>query len=221
MPPPLPVKSTVNRSALNKKKMPEALTTLTATCASGATCAQVTGSPIANAALTNLGAAVTTSAQSVGAATQAKKDAQTAAKKAQKDFQQVRIAFSTYETAVSGVAGGDAAVIHAAGLDSRPEAPSATPELTKLEKVMVQPWKLATEARLRWPEMPGAAMYAVQVNFTPATPAGPFASLGTTTRLTKVVKAPTAGAQFLVQVAAVTSDGTVGEWSDAVLATAR
>ena len=213
MPPPLPVKSTVNRSALNKKKMPEALTTLTATCASGATCAQVTGSPIANAALTNLGATVTTSTQSVGAATQAKK--------AQKDFQQVRIAFSTYETAVSGVAGGDAAVIHAAGLDSRPEAPSATPELTKLEKVTVQPWKLATEARLRWPEMLGAAMYAVQVNFTPATPAGPFTSLGTTTRLTKVVKAPTAGAQFLVQVAAVTSDGTVGEWSDAVLATAR
>jgi hypothetical protein len=221
MPSPIPVKSTVNRSALSKKRMPEAITSLQATVASGAVCPEVTGSPVAAAALANLEAAVATSAQSVSVAADTKIDAQAATRQAQKDFQKVRIALSTYETAVIGVAGGDAAIIHQAGLEARPEAPVASPPITKLAKLTSEPWKLSAEARLRWPEMAGAAMYAVQVNFTPQNAGSSYTVLGTTTRLTKVVKAPTAGAQFLAQVAPVSSDGTVGEWSDAVLATAR
>jgi hypothetical protein len=37
----------------------------------------------------------------------------------------------------------------------------------------------------------------------------------------RVVKAPTAGAQFLARVAALASDGTQSDWSETILATAR
>ena len=59
------------------------------------------------------------------------------------------------------------------------------------------------------------------MNFTPQNPAGPWVAIGNCTRRSKVVTAPTVGAQFLAQILAVASDGTQADWSDTVLVTAR
>jgi hypothetical protein len=74
---------------------------------------------------------------------------------------------------------------------------------------------------LRWAAASGATGYAVEVNFTPGNPAGPWTSLGTGSRRTRLVTAPTPGAHFPARVAAVASDGTQTPWSATILVTAR
>jgi hypothetical protein len=138
-----------------------------------------------------------------------------------KRLRKARTALSMYETAIVSVADGDAVVINKAGLLSRDEAPAAPIPLARVAKVNCELGRNASESKLSWPETPGAASYAVEVNLTPQTPAGPWTALGTVTRRTKVVKAPAPGAQFLARIAAVASDGTPSDWSDTVLATAR
>jgi hypothetical protein len=48
-----------------------------------------------------------------------------------------------------------------------------------------------------------------------------WTSLGTCSRRTKVINASSPGAQLLVRVCAIASDGTRADWSDTVLVTAR
>ena len=81
--------------------------------------------------------------------------------------------------------------------------------------------KALKEAVLHWPAVAGATSYAIQVNWTPAAPAGPWVALASGTSRRRVVTAPTAGAQFLAQVAGIASDGTQSEWCDAILVTAK
>ena len=139
-----------------------------------------------------------------------------------KDVKAAKVSLDTYETCVVGVCHGDAAIINKAGLLARPVAPAAPPTtMEKVAKITSSLGKLPRMAKLAWPAAPGAASYAVQVNFTPGTPAGPWILLGTCTRRTKEVTTPTPAAQFLAQIASVASDGTQGDWCDAILAISR
>ena len=216
-----PVLSTVQRTLLRGKKVPDALSALGSTCSAGAQCTQVQTSPVATAALGDLKVKVDTANTSLVTKKKADQDARTAGKTLRNDVKSVRVSLGTYETAVAGVSGGDAAIITKAGLPSRPVAPTAKPPMQMVTKLTAAVGKTAKTAKLRWPVAPGAASYAIQVNWTPQSPGGPWINLGTCTRRSKVVTAPTPGAQFLVQVASVTSDGTPAEWCDAILATAR
>lgn len=217
-----PVQSTVQHTLLDGKKTPDAIATLHATCNAGAQCAQVQASPIASAALGDLTSKTATADGSMVTKKKVDQDAKAAAKTLRKDVKAAKVALGVYETAVGGICGGDAAVINKAGLLDRPVAPAAPATIVeKVTKLTSTVGKVSKVAKLSWPAAPGAASYAVQVNFNPATPAGPWVSLGTCTRRTKQVTTPTAAAPFLAQIASVASDGTQGEWCEAFLGTSR
>ncbi len=135
------------------------------------------------------------------------------------DVAALRIATRTYEAAVESVAQGDANVINRAGLKSRAQSVPQTP-LGPVSVVHSKPGKSSAEAIITWPEGPGATGYAIQVNFTPQSPTGPWTALTSGTGRRRTVKAPTPGAQFLVQVASLDAGGTQSAWSDPILAVA-
>jgi hypothetical protein len=121
---------------------------------------------------------------------------------------------------VNGIAGGNPATITAGGLQARDvKTPAAA--LGVVKDLKGTPGKAPKEAVLSWPEVQGATLYAVQVNWTPEDPAAPFTALPTSSRRRRVVTAPAKGAQFKAQVAAIGSDGTQSAWCDAILVTAR
>jgi hypothetical protein len=217
---PNPNRASVRRSLFRGKKVPELLATLLNTCNAGAASADVQGSPIASQALKDLQGAVGVATTSQGKKLKAQQDLKSTAKDVRNDIQATRVALYTYETAVNGLAGGDAAVINKAGLASRDES-TGTPTLDVVAKVTSTAGKHPRQATLRWPEAAGATGYAAEVNFTPDNPAGPWTSLGTGSRRSRAVLAPTPGAQFLARVAAVASDGTPSAWSPVILGTAR
>ncbi len=126
--------------------MPDALSTLDTTCAAGAQCAEVQGSPVAAQALGVLQKAVTEAHASLSQK-QTLAQALLAALKALKlDYEAVRVALGTYESAVTAVAGGDASVINKAGLLSRSQAPVPAQALGPVSAVYAKPWKLQSEA---------------------------------------------------------------------------
>jgi hypothetical protein len=221
MPNDKPVVSTVKRGTLKGKKPADALTVVNATCNAGAQCPEVTGSPVANAALADLQGRVVIANNSLAAVQKIAVDQSAAEEKLILDLRGVEVALSVYESAVNGVAGGAAAVIAKAGLPSRPEAPSARPGLERALTLTITAGKNAREAVLRWPAAAGAAMYAIEVNWTPKDPAAPFVSLGTVTRRSKLVTAPAPATSFLARVASLDSDGNASDWSDPVLGTTR
>jgi hypothetical protein len=110
-------------------------------------------------------------------------------------------------------------VINKAGLLSRDQKTPAA-ALGKVTVVHTKPGKHPTEAILSWPAGPGATGYAIEVNFTPQNPTGTWVGLTSGSSRRRVVKGPTPGCQFLARVASLGSDGTQGDWYDAVLATA-
>ena len=203
-----------------KGKVPQSLSTLDNVCSAGALCQQVQSSPIASQALAGLQTAVTNAHGSLSKKQAAATALLAAAKALGLDIGTVKLALSSYEVVVNTVANGDANVINKSGLLSRSSKTPAT-ALGKVTVVHTKLGKLMAEAILSWPVGPGASSYALEVNFTPQTPAGPWVSLGNGTARRRVVKAPAQGAQFLARVASVGSAASQSEWCDAILATAR
>jgi hypothetical protein len=215
-----PSRAAVKRALPGGTKPTDVVSAAAATCAAGAQCTDVTSSAMGAAALAGLQKAVAT-AQTSLSAKQAALLALLAAIRALKlDMTMLMSALRSYESVVGTIAAGSAAIINKAGLLSRDAKPAAA-ALGTVSNVTSKPGKSLTEAIVSWPAAPGATAYAIQVNFTPATPAGPWTSLMQGTGRRRVVKAPTAGAQFLVQIAALSSDGTQSAWSNSILATAR
>jgi len=201
-------------------KAPQSLSTLDNVCNAGAQCQQVQSSPIATQALGALQTSVTNAHGSLTKKQAAATALLAAAKALGLDLGTVKLALSSYEAVVNTIANGDASVINKSGLLSRSSKTLPT-ALGKVPVVHTKLGKLMAEAILSWPVGPGASSYALEVNFTPQTPAGPWVSLGNGTGRRRVVKAPAQGAQFLARVASVASDTSQSEWCDAILATAR
>src|SRR4051812_13277628 len=111
MNPQTPVKSCVKRDLLEGKDVADALAALTTTCNAGAASSDVQSDPVCAAAQADLQAKVTTANQCLGDKQKADQDARAAGKKLFSAFKLVRTALSTYETALNGVAKGDAAII--------------------------------------------------------------------------------------------------------------
>jgi hypothetical protein len=214
-----PSQLTVRHTPLKRNRLAEGATTLDKIVTAGTSCPAVQNDPLAKQALALLATAVTalhgglTSKQSLAQALL------TAAKASQIQLTTASNALVSYEKAVNTVAAGDGSVINQAGLLTREVSPPP-PALATVVKVKGKRGKQPTLAQVSWPAAAGATSYAVEVNFTPATPAGPWTAIATATKRSRVVTAPTAGAQFLARVASVASDGTQSAWSDAVLVTA-
>ena len=132
----------------------------------------------------------------------------------------MKLALTSYEAAVGAIAAGDASIINKAGLLSL-DGKASSAALGKVTVVRSKVGKHLTEGIVSWPVGPGATSYALEANYTPANPAGTWVDLGTGAGRRRVVKGPTPGAQLLVRVASVASDGTRSEWSDTVLVTTR
>ncbi len=216
---PNPTPAVVRRNLLTRKSVAAGLSSLTTACTTAATCPQVQASPLAQQALTLLQKSVTTAGASLSTKQSAELALATARKSLQADFKAVRIALTTYETAVQSIAGGSAAVIVAAGLTARDQKPP-TATLEPVSIVRTKPGKHPTEAIVTWPAAPGATGYALEVCYAPqATPLA-WVALTSGTGRRRVVKAQAVGGQLLVRVAALGSDGTQADWSPAVMATA-
>jgi hypothetical protein len=212
-------KARVTSTLAKKQKVPEALTTLDAVCNAGAQCTEVQGSPVAAHALTVLQDAVTTAHTTLLKKEQAALTLAALAKAMGIDFTAVKVAVRTYEVAVGAIAQGNAGVIGKAGLHSRVHTISQT-ALGKVSVVHVKPGKHSAESILTWPRGPGATGYAIEVNFTPQSPTGPWTALTSGTGRRRIVKAPAPGAQFLARVASLGTGGAQSDWSDPVLAVA-
>ena len=211
--------STVRRSLLARKSITSGLTSLVATCAQGAQCPEVQASPIASHALTALQKAVGAASTALSSKEAAALALATSTKALTLDFKEVRLALQTYETAVAGLAGGSAAIITNAGLTPRDQkTPPAT--LTAVAVVHTKPGKRSAEAIVSWPAAPGARGYALEANFAPQAPNPIWTPLASGTGRRRIVKGPSSGAQFLVRVASLGSDGTQADWSAPVVATA-
>ncbi len=209
----------VRRSLLNRKSVASCLTTLVATCSSGSQCPEVQASPVASQALSALTNAVNHANTSLSSKEAAAVALKSSTKALTLDFTSVKTALSTYETAVAGLAGGSASIITKAGLIVR-ETKAPTAALGAVTAVHTKPGKRTAEAIVSWPAAPGATGYALEVCFTPQATPTTWTSLASGSSRRRTVKAPLGGEQFLVRVAAVASDGTPSDWSDAVLATA-
>ncbi len=195
-----PNHATVRHSLLQGKTVAAGLSALDNTCTAGAASTDVQGSPVSAQALTTLQKAVTTAHTSL-TNRQSLAQALLAAIKALKlDFTSVKVALRTYEAAVGALANGNASVINKAGLLSR-DVKTTPAALGKVSVVHSKPGQRPTEAIVTWPRGPGATGYAIEVNFTPQTPTGPWTTLPSGTGRRRVIKGATPGAQFLVRVA--------------------
>jgi hypothetical protein len=210
-----------DRSTLDKKRTPECLAALETTCATGANCAAVTGSPTGNAALVALEGYVAKANTSLTTYNNARKAMTMAATALRKDFQTARTGYGTYMTCVDEIAGGDPSIVAAAGCTGRVENPPGA-ALAQVTKFRSKAWTTSASAKLQWAGVPSAANYVVELNPTPQTPTGPWNSTGNASpRLTRVVTSATPGGQMLARVAAVHADGTQGEWCDPILVTTK
>jgi hypothetical protein len=179
----------------------------------------VQNDPLAKQAIANLQTKVAALHVSLSNRELAAQAPLTAIKALRIGFDDVKEALVSYEKAVTTVADGDGSIINQAGLLSR-EVKTPPLPLATVVGVTGKRGKQPAQGIVKWPKAAGATSYAVEANFTPATPSGPWTVLSTGTKRSRVVTAPSAGAQLLVRVASVASDGTQGTWSDAVLVTA-
>jgi hypothetical protein len=187
-------------------------------CTAGGQCSQVTGSATAKPALDALQKAANKAQGSLTTKLNLGLAFAAAIRSLRADLAAVSVALVAYESAVNGVASGDAAVITAAGCQARDTKPAQVP-LGQVSVVHTKPGKHSMEAILSWPKGPGARGYAIEVSYTPQSPQGPWTALNSGTRRRRTVKGPTPGAQMLARVASLGSDGTQSEWSDVVLVT--
>jgi hypothetical protein len=210
---------TVRHTPLGKSRFAEGAATCDKIVAAAAQCAPVQSDPLAKQAIANLQTRVAALHVSLANRELAAQALMTAIKATRIGFAEVSEALVSYEKAVATVADGDGSIINQAGLLTRPVKPAPAP-LGTVVNVTSKRGKQPAQGIVKWPKAAGATSYAVEVNFTPATPTGPWTVLSTGTKRSRVVTAPSAGAQFLARVAAVASDGTQGPWSDAILVTA-
>lgn len=215
-----PNHATVRHALLQGKTVPAGLSSLDNVCSAGAQSPEVQASPIAVQALGELQKAVTTAHASWTARQSLAQGLLAAIKALSLDYMAVKVALRTYEAAIGGLASGDANVINKAGLLSRDQK-TLPATLGKVVGMRSKPGKRSTEAIITWPQGPGATGYALEANYAPQTPAGPWTPLTSASGRRRVVQSPTPGAQFLVRVASLGSGGTQSDWSDAILATAR
>jgi hypothetical protein len=215
-----PDRTTVRRTLLRGKKLVQAVPILTNVCSAGAQCPEVQASPIAVQALAALQADVNAVALSLTSKLSLVQALMTAIKALNQDYRAAKVSLATYETVVDAIAAGDGTVLNKAGLLSRSERSPRMP-LGEISKLRSRLGKEQSESIVAWAAAASADTYALELNFTPTNPGGPWIPGGTTSRRTRVVKAPTPGAQFLARVAPVASDGTQGVWSDPILAVAR
>jgi len=201
-----------------RKRIPEALSALDNTCAAGQTCSAVQSSATVKPTLDALVQAVEAAHTSLSKKQALIQQLLAAIKTLTLDFQAVKLALRAYEAGVNVLANGDASLINQAGLLSRSRkiVPAI---LDKVLKVNTRPGKHPTEAIISWPRAPGATGYAIEVNYTPGDPTGPWTALRSGAGRRRVVKTPVPASQLLVRVAALDSHGTQTDWSDAILAT--
>lgn len=215
-----PTHAAVRRGQLRRKTVVQCLPAVEAICNAGAQSPEVQASPAAVASLDVLLEAYLATKTSL-ANRQALAIALAAAiKTLARDFATLKTALGAYEGVVGALAGGNAAVITKAGLPSRDQVSPAA-ALGKVSAVYCKPGKNQREAVLTWSAAPGATSYAIEVNLTPDNPSAPWQALNSGSKRRRVIKGPTPGCQILARVAALDSDGTMSDWSDAVLATAR
>jgi hypothetical protein len=215
-----PKKATVRHTLVKDLKVADGLAILDNVCSTGAQCPQVQSSALAKAALGNLTTATATAHTGLSNRKQIAQALLAAIKTLAVDYGQAKAALVAYEAAVNTVAQGDASIITLAGLLSRDTSvPHAT--LGTVTGVRSKPGTETKQAIVSWPEVAGATSYALQVSFTPQTAGSAYTALSSGSRRRRVITAPAAGAQFLVQIAALGGDGTQSGWSDAILATAR
>jgi len=220
MPTQNPAHAVVKHTVLDESRPADALAFLDNACATGAQSPEVQGNAMCKQALADLQAQVTAAHTALGARDAAKISLATATNNQHASLTVAKNALGTYETAVDTVADGNAAVITQAGLFARLEKPPPT-VLGTVTTVQTALGKNPAEGVIRWPPAPRATNYAVEVNLTPQTPAGPWTALGVGASRRRVVTASAPKAQLLARVAAVGSDGTQTAWSDAVLVTTR
>jgi hypothetical protein len=211
-------RSKVQSIRLQGRAVSACLAQLDGIVSAGAACQEVQTSPVTQQAHADLGAAVALLQASVADRVALGLALRAAGTLLRIDLRAASAALVTYEVAVASLAHGNAAIITGAGLlADGPRAPAALGNVTAVES---RPGKALGEAILRWPEVPGATGYAIEVCFTLET-AGPWTALSTGSARRRTVTAPAPGAQLLARVAAVASDGRQSDWSDPVLVTAR
>jgi hypothetical protein len=214
-----PSQLTVRHTPLKNARFAEGATTLDKVVTAGLGCQAVQNDPLAKQAHTVLTTAVAALHGGISSRESLAQAFMAAIKALQIEFTTASNALVNYEKAVNTVAKGDGSIINQAGLLTR-EVDPPPPALAPVGKVKGKRGKQPTQAVVSWPAAAGATSYALEVNFTPQTPAGPWTAVSTATKRSRVVTAPTAGAQFLARVASVASDGAQAAWSDAVLVTA-
>lgn len=214
-----PMRFLVRHTPLTGQPVAKCLSALVTVCETGAQCAEVQGSPIALGALNALKDAVTTAQGSLGKKQSADQAQRAAAKALHLDYQAVAPLLRTYEAAVGALAQGDPAVINRAGLLTREATSTAPSPLGKVASVRSKQGKRSAEGIVTWSKGPGATSYAIEVNYTPQSPAGPWTALLSGTGRRRVVKAQSPGAQILVRIASLGSGGTQSDWSDPILVT--
>lgn len=213
-----PTHATVKRSLLKNKRMAEGLAALDTLCTAGAQCPAVMASPAAVQVLADLQAAVTTAKTSLTNKKALLQALLAAIQTLKIDFGEVKVTLASYESIVNFIAHGDSSVIIKAGCQAR--GPNGKPSiLGQVTGLTSKPGKLPTEGILQWPVVTGATSYAIELNFTPENPAGPWTPIGPGSRRRRVVKTATPGGQLLARVAALGSDGTQTAWSDPLLVT--
>jgi hypothetical protein len=220
MPTQNPAHSVVKHTVLDENRPADALAFLDNACASGAASPEVQGNAMCKQALADLQAQVTATHAALSARGAAKIGLATAVRTQESEMAAATSALGTYEAAVDTVADGSAAVITKAGLTARLEKPPPS-TLGTVTIVKTGLGKLPGEGILRWPAVPRATNYAVEVNLTPQTPAGPWTALGAGASRRRVVTTPAPRGELLARVAAIGSDGTQTAWSDTVLVTTR
>ena len=215
-----PSRATVRRGLQVGKKPADFVSAVAAVAATGAQSPDVAGSTAGVASLGTLQKAVTTAQAGLSAKQAALLMFLAMIKAFKLDLVALQAALAGYQGVVNTIAAGNAAIINKAGLLSRDvKAPAAA--LGAVSDVSSKLGKAAMAAIVSWPAVQGATSYAIQVNYTPQTASSAWTAITSGSSRRRVLKAPTAGAQFLVQVAALSSDGTQSAWSASILATAR
>jgi hypothetical protein len=213
-------RAVVRHTKLVRKSVAAGLAKLDAVCAAGAQCAAVLASPMCSLALQALQTAVDAARAALTAMLDALTECRASAKALVTDFAKTDASLRLYERVVDGLAGGDAAIITAAGLPAR-DVRTPPAALGAVTKVLGKPGKLPGQAILAWPPVKGATVYALEVSFTVDSLDGPWTAPVILRRRRLRVTAPAPGAQLLARVAAVDAYGTQSDWSPPILVTAR
>jgi hypothetical protein len=212
-------RAVVRHTKLGRKSVAAGLEKLDAMCAAGAQCAAVQASPICKLALEALQAAVAAGHAAYAAVLDALTEYRAATKALLTSLGRTDASLRLYERAVDGLAGGDAAIITAAGLPAR-DARTPPAALGAVTAVLGRPGKLPAQAILAWPPVKGATAYALEVSFTVDGLDGPWTAPVILRRRRRRVTAPAPRAQLLARVAAVDAHGTQSAWSPPILVTA-